>query len=190
MSGLYPVLKAERKVLRKLLQLLQIPPHFDDEVVEFGLEILLHAVAEELRKPAEHRQRIPLRKPDPLEVFDPRDELLLDAGGEEVGVFVDLGDSDALEEVERGAEPVLDAAGEQSRPSVDHAAQIGAVDAGLPDQEGEDRDDVGNPRRQDLRAHSDNAAELDGREPDGGDEIDGGFDVGEREGEDRRVVVD
>lgn len=105
-------------------------------------------------------------------------------------MLVDLGDSDALEEVERRPEAVLDAAGEQSRPSVDHAPQIGAVDAGLPNQEREDRDDVGNPRSEDLRAHSDDAAELHGGDSEGGDEIDGGFYLGEGEGEDRRVVVD
>lgn len=58
---------------------------------------------------------------------------------------VNLGDSDALEEVKCGAEPELDAADEQSGPSVDDALEVRAVDASLAEEEREDGDYVGDP---------------------------------------------
>lgn len=105
-------------------------------------------------------------------------------------MLVHLGDADALEEVQGGAEAVLDAAGEQSGASVDDALEIGAIDAGLTEEEGEDGDDVGDSGGEDFGAHAGDAAELDGGEAEGSHVIDGGFDVRERGGEDRRVLID
>lgn len=106
-------------------------------------------------------------------------------------MLVDLGYTERLEEVKGWAEPVLDATGEQSGPSVDDPLEIRAVDAGLADEEGENRSHVGDFKGEKLRAHPDDAAELDGGEVESGDDvIDGGFEVGERGGEDRRVVID
>lgn len=105
-------------------------------------------------------------------------------------MFVYLGYANALEEVESGAEPVVDAADEQSRTPVDYAAEFGTGDAGLAEEEGKYRDDVGDPGSDDFRAHAADAAELGTGEAHGGDEIDGGFDVGERGGDDGRVDGD
>lgn len=177
--------------MRKLLELLQVSPHLHHEVIEFRLEILLDAVAEELREPPKHGESVSAREPDFLEVVDSGLELVLDAAGEERGVLVHLGNADALEEVEGGAEAGLDAAGKQSGASIEDAAEIGAVDAGLAEEEGEDGDDFGDSGGEDFGAHANEAAELRGVEADGGEEeMDGGFYVGERGGEDRRVVVD
>ena len=52
---------------------------------------------------------------------------------------VDFGDSDALEEVEGGAEAGIDAAAdEEARATVEDAAEVGGGDAGLAEEEGED----------------------------------------------------
>lgn len=176
--------------MRKFLQLLQIPPHFHHDVIQFRLEIILQTVIEQLRESPKHPHRVSAREPDIFEEFDSGYELVFDASGEQRGVLVHLGDADALEEVHGGAEAVLDAAGEQSGASVNDAPEIGAVDAGLPEEEGEDGDDVGDPGGEDFGAHAGDSAELDGGEAEGSHVIDGGFDVGERGGEDRRVVVD
>ena len=64
----------------------------------------------------------------------------------------------------------MDAADEQSGPSVDDALEIRAVDAGLAEEEGEDGDYVGDLGGEDFWAHVDDAAELDGGEGErGGD---------------------
>lgn len=99
MSRPNPILQAEREVVRKLLELLQLPTHLHHEVIEFGLQIVLNAVAEELREPAKHGQGVSAGKPDFFEVVDPGLELVLDAAGEQGGVLVDLGYADGLEEV-------------------------------------------------------------------------------------------
>lgn len=85
---------------------------------------------------------------------------------------------------------MLDAADEQPRPSVDDALEIGAVDVDLAEQEGEYGDYVGDSRGEDFGAHTGDSAELDGSETQGGHVIDGGFDVREGCGDDRRVLVD
>ncbi|TQD87126.1 hypothetical protein C1H46_027266 [Malus baccata] len=186
-----PILQAEREVVRKLPQLLHPPPHLHHEVFEFRLEVLLDAVAEQLREPPEHRQGVAAGEADFFKVVDSGQELVFNAAGEEGGVFVDLGNADALEEVESGAEAGFDAAGEESGAAVDDTAEIGAVDVGFAEEEGEDWDDFGDAGGEDFGAHADEAAELRGGEADGGEEeVDGGFDVGERGGEDGRVVVD
>lgn len=45
-------------------------------------------------------------------------------------------------------------------------------------------------RREDLRAHSGDPVEVEGGEIEGAEEMDGGFEVGERGGDDRRVGGD
>lgn len=73
-------------------------------------------------------------------------------------MLVHLGNADALEEVEGGAEAGLDAAGEQSGASIEDAAEIGAVDTGLAEEEGEDGDDFGDSGGKDFGAHANEAA--------------------------------
>lgn len=65
------------------------------------------------------------------------------------------------------------------------------MDAGFAEEEGEDGDELGDWGGEDFGAHADEAAEFRGGEVEGGEqEVDGGFDGGKRDGEDRRVVVD
>lgn len=85
--------------MRKLFQLLQIPPHFHDKVVKFRLEVLFHTVIEQLWESPKHCDRVTARKADFFEVFDSGNELVFDATREQVRVSVNLGDSDALEEI-------------------------------------------------------------------------------------------
>ncbi|CAN6716900.1 unnamed protein product [Malus baccata var. baccata] len=165
-----PILQAEREVVRELRQLLHLPPHLHYEVIEFWLEVLLDAVAEQLREPPEHRQHVSAGEADFFEVVDSGQELVFHAAGEEGGVFVNLGNTNALEEVEGGAEAGFDTASEESGPAVDDAAEIGAVDVGFAEEEGEDWGDVGDSGGEDFGAHADEAAEFWGGEADGGEE--------------------
>lgn len=104
-----------------------------------------------------------------------------------MGVAVYLRQADALEKVEGGAEALLDAAAEQPGAAADGAAQVGAVNAGLAEEEGDDRGEVGYLEAENLGAHAGDAAEVDGGEVEGGEEVDGGSDVGEGDGDDGRV---
>lgn len=67
-------------------------------------QILLYAVAEELRKPPRHGQRIARGEPDSLQELQPRETLLLHAAGEHRGVPRDWGDTEHMDEVEGGDE--------------------------------------------------------------------------------------
>lgn len=101
-----------------------------------------------------------------------------------------LGNADALEEVQRGAEAVFDAASQQPRPPVDYAADVEALDAGFAEEEGEYGNDIGDSGGEDFGAHAADTAEFGSGEAHGGEVIDGGFDVGDGGGDDRRVVGD
>lgn len=69
-------------------------------------------------------------------------------------------------------------------------AEVAAADAGLAEEEGDDGREGLGARREDLRAHSGDPAEVEGGEIEGAEEMDGGFEVGERGGDDRRVGGD
>lgn len=84
-----------------------------------------------------------------------------------------LGYADALQEVESWTESIFYAAREQSRASIDNAFDIGAVDSSFAEEEGEDRDEVGSARGENLGAHTDDSTELEGGEIHGGHEING-----------------
>lgn len=111
MPGLNPVVQTEGEVLRELLQLPQIHAHFHHEVIEFGLEGVPNAVAEQLGEPPEHEDGVAAVEADPLEVVDTGEELLVDGAGEEVGVAGDVGDAEGPEEEEGGAEVAVDVGG-------------------------------------------------------------------------------
>jgi len=67
-----------------------------------------------------------------------------------------------LEEVEGGAEAGLDVAGEEPWAAVDDTAEVGAIDAGLAEEEGEDRDEGRDLGGEDLGAHCDHTADVGG----------------------------
>lgn len=164
--------------MRELLQLLQIPPHFHHKVIEFRLKIVFNAIAKQLRKSAKHRQSIPVTKPNLFKVFDSGYELFFNATRKQVGVPLNLRNPNALEEIQSGSEPILHAASEQSGPPVYDPFKLGPINVGFPNQKRENRDDIGDLGGENFRAHSDNPPELDRRETHGGDEVNGGFDIG------------
>lgn len=172
-------------------QFLQIPTHLHHEVIEFRLEILLNAVAEQGGEPPEHGDRVPVREPQLLQVLDSRDELRFDRAGEQGGPSADVFDADgALEEVEGGAELPLDAAGQEAGAAVDDVAEVGGLDADLAEEEGGGGDHGGGGGGgQELRAHGENAAEVLHGDAEGEKEIDGGSDLGEGGGDQRRMRV-
>ncbi|KAB2596894.1 hypothetical protein D8674_032344 [Pyrus ussuriensis x Pyrus communis] len=90
--------------------------------------------------------------------------------------------------VEGGAKASFDAVGEESGAAIDDEAEIGAIDVGFAEEENKEWDDFNDAGGEDFEAHSDQAAEFQGGEVDGGkEEVDDGLDVGEREGNDGRV---
>lgn len=172
----------------KFLQFFQFPPHFHHKVIEFGLEIVFNAVTKQRWKSTEHGDCVSVIESDFFKVIDSGYEFLFDGGGEEGGVFVDFGYADALEEVEGGAEAGLDGAEEETGAAVDDAAEVGALDAGFAEEEGEDGDEGGDFGGEDFGAHGGDAAEVGGGEAGGGaEEVDDGFDVGGGGGDDGRV---
>lgn len=76
-------------------------------------------------------------------------------------MFVYLGDSDALEEVQGGSQAGLYAADEQSGPSIYDSLYIGEVNVGFSEEESEDWDDIGAFASQDFWAHGDDSVELE-----------------------------
>lgn len=176
--------------MRELPQLLQIPPHFHHKVIEFGLEIMLDAVAKQLRESPKHGQRVSVRKPDSFQVFDSGYELFFNATRQQIGVLAHLRYANALEEVQGGAEAILHAASKQSRSSVYDPFKLRPVNTSLPNEKGENRDDVRDPRGENFGTHTDNSPELDRREAHGSEKLNGGFDIRKRSGNYRRVVVD
>lgn len=94
----------------------------------------------------------------------------------------DSGDAKHLEEVEGGAEQAGDVRDEETRPAVDDAVEVAALDASLAEEEGEDGSKGFGAGGEDLRAHAADAAELTGGEADGAQEVDGGAKVSEGDG--------
>lgn len=175
--GLYPLLQAERKVLRELLQLLQTPPHPKHQVLEFRLEIPLQAVTEQGGEPPEHGDGVFIGETDALEVVEAGEKLGLDGAGEEGGVGADVGDAEGAEEVEGGAEAGGDGGGEEAGAAAECAAEEGGVEAGLAEEEGGDGEEGGGGGGEDVGAHGEDAAEVGGGEGEGAEEMDGGSEV-------------
>lgn len=105
-----------------------------------------------------------------------------------------LEDSDPAEEVERGPQLEVDAAGEETGTAAEGLPEVeGGVDADFAEEEGDDGDRVGGERGgEKLRAHGDEAAEVREGEVDrrSGHVVDDGFDGGEGGGEEGRVAVE
>lgn len=105
-----------------------------------------------------------------------------------------LEDPEAPEEVERGPQLEVDAAGEETRTAAEGSPEVeGGVDADLAEEEGDDGDGVGGERGgEELGGHGDEAAEVREGEVDrrGGHVVDDGFEGGEWGGEEGRVAVE
>lgn len=176
------LVEAKREILREFPQFLEVPPHLHGKEVELGLEIGLDAVAEQVREPGHHGPGVAGREPDTFEELDPREQLLLDAAGQQRRVAGGVGDADGSEEVERGAEPGADVGDQQPGSPVDGVAELRAGGyAGLADEEGEDGGGLGEGvvTAEDLGAHGADAAEVREGEARGVEEVDGAADGGE-----------
>lgn len=183
----YPVRQAEGEVLWEVPQLAELPPHLRHEKLRLGPQILLYAVAEELRKPPGHGPSVPIREADLFQEVEPGEELLLDAAGEQRGMPRDGRDAEHLEEVEGGAETAGHVGDEEAGAATDDASEIAALDAGLAEEEGDGGGEVGGGGGEDLGAHAAGAADLGGGEAEGAEEVDGDAEVGEGSGNEGRV---
>lgn len=96
--------------------------------------------------------------------------------------------TDALQEVHSRTKPILHATRKQPRASIDNAFDVRTVDSSLTKEERKHRNDVRNARGENLRAHTNDSAELNGGEIHRRHEIDCGSDVGKRGSSDGRMV--
>ncbi|KAJ1443647.1 hypothetical protein SESBI_00235 [Sesbania bispinosa] len=141
-----PLLQTEPKVLRKLLQLLQLPLHLLHQIREFRPQIVLHIVPKNRRQPRTSVHRLLVRETNILKEPHPHAQLL-HARVQQVRVPVrwpvQVANPDAPEELERGTEAEVSVGEEEFGAAEDEAAGLVGGGAEVAGEEVEDRGDVG-----------------------------------------------
>lgn len=114
------------EVLRELEDVVGVPGHVAEEVLRLGPHVAVDAVVEERREAARHGARGAGGEAERLEELDPREELVLDGEGEQVGAARQVRHAERAEEVERGAEPRGDGGHQQPGPPPQHRGRSSA----------------------------------------------------------------
>lgn len=144
MPRLYPLLQAEREVLRELPHLLHLPLHLSDQILKLRLEIVLHAEREQRRTSQHHPHRLRPLQPQTLQEPQLRNQRPLHARHQQDRVPIrqrlEIRKPEAAEVEQRRPELVAGAGGEEAGVLVDDAAEAVVGHLEVVGEEGEDGD--------------------------------------------------